>query len=83
MSPRENPKSGLPPQCFTPQYQNYSLANKVSGKWPQALEALCQALTCGRCKGQEKDSTGQYEHEMAARKGSFLERGKPSFLQVL
>lgn len=31
MSPRENPKSGLPPQCFTPQYQNYSLANKVSG----------------------------------------------------
>lgn len=33
MSPRENTKSGFPPQCYAPQYQDYSLpsAPKVSG----------------------------------------------------
>uniref|UniRef100_A0A8C0YRJ0 Hypoxia-inducible factor 1-alpha n=1 Tax=Canis lupus familiaris TaxID=9615 RepID=A0A8C0YRJ0_CANLF len=33
MSPGENTKSGFPPQCYAPQYQDYSLpsAHKVSG----------------------------------------------------
>ncbi|XP_037663736.1 endothelial PAS domain-containing protein 1 [Choloepus didactylus] len=33
MNPTENAKSGFPPQCYTPQYQDYSLpsAHRVSG----------------------------------------------------
>lgn len=43
MSPRENTKSGFPPQCYAPQYQDYSLpsAPKVSGECVQEVDPPC------------------------------------------
>lgn len=48
VSPRENAKSGFPPQCYAPQYQDYGLpsVHKLSGGCTQELDSPCQGLTC-------------------------------------
>lgn len=47
MSPGENAKSGFPPQCYVPPYQDYSLpsAPKVSGECVRDLQPLAAGLS--------------------------------------
>ena len=61
MSPGENTKSGFPPQCYAPQYQDYSLpsAHKVSGEHVWELEPPCQGLTRAMQERQGLDGPGQ------------------------
>lgn len=81
MSPGENTKSGFPPQCYAPQYQDYSLpsAHKVSGEHVWELEPPCQGLTRAMQERQGLDGPGQqsparYLDESAAPR-SHLPRG--------
>ena len=67
-SPGEPAKSGFPPQCYAPQYQDYSLpaAHKMSGGCSQDRE--CYARAWGLWEGASQGGEGgrsQHEDELA------------------
>ena len=80
-SPGEPTKSGFPPQCYAPQYQDYSLpaAHKMSGgcTQEQACCARAWALWEGGSQGMEKVAHLSTRMNLLMQ-GSCLERGEPS-----
>lgn len=82
VSPGEPAKSGFPPHCYTPQYQDYSLpvAHKVSGGCAHEWGHRSRACWVWEGGGQGTDKAVVLSTRMnLLRKGSCLEKGEPSF----
>ena len=65
-NPGEPTKSGFPPQCYAPQYQDYSLpaAHKMSGGCTREQACCARARGLGE-PGDGEGGRSQHKHEFA------------------